>query len=200
MNAARDHSTAQGGWYQPMSQALKGSWRGSRGARWVIDRADGLAESPLETLGRLAFLERGLPAPVSNAWVEAGGRLDPLDRTDRVGIGRGEPALGVQRPGDRAADRARRDDEEEDRDEGAPRMGMKDSHKSCERATARLRGSGVRMITGLRQVHALTFARTAVPPRPAQEVTASHRRGGLLPRMYTGRRTLNPRHPLRPAQ
>lgn len=50
-------------------------WRGSRDASWVIEHADPYAESPLESLGRLAFIEHGLPAPVSNAWIDtAAGR------------------------------------------------------------------------------------------------------------------------------
>ena len=52
---------------------------GVRNAAWVAEHADGFAESPLETLGRLAFLEHSLPVPVSNAWVEAGGRRYRLD-------------------------------------------------------------------------------------------------------------------------
>ncbi|RIQ32154.1 type IV toxin-antitoxin system AbiEi family antitoxin domain-containing protein [Jiangella rhizosphaerae] len=54
-------------------------WRGIRSAALVVAQADGFAESPLETLGRLTFLEHGLPVPVSNAWVEAGGRRYRLD-------------------------------------------------------------------------------------------------------------------------
>lgn len=49
---------------------VQSGWRGSRDAAWVIEHADGLAESPLETLGRLAFIEHGLPVPVSNAWID----------------------------------------------------------------------------------------------------------------------------------
>ena len=43
-------------------------------ARWVVERADPRAESPLESLGRLAFLGAGLPAPISNAWIPVRGR------------------------------------------------------------------------------------------------------------------------------
>jgi len=38
-------------------------------ARWVVERADPRAESPLETLGRMAFLGAGLAPPISNAWI-----------------------------------------------------------------------------------------------------------------------------------
>ena len=38
-------------------------WPGSDAATTVVDLADGRAESPLETLGRLLIHERGLPAP-----------------------------------------------------------------------------------------------------------------------------------------
>ena len=41
-------------------------------ARWVAGHADPQAESPLESLGRFAAIEAGLPAPVSNAWVGDG--------------------------------------------------------------------------------------------------------------------------------
>lgn len=44
-------------------------WPGIGSARWVVDHADPLAESPLETLGRLTFIEHDLPVPVSNVWV-----------------------------------------------------------------------------------------------------------------------------------
>lgn len=38
-------------------------------ARWVVEHADPRAESPLESLGRFAFLSAGLPAPLSNVWI-----------------------------------------------------------------------------------------------------------------------------------
>lgn len=44
-------------------------WKGAGRARWVAEHADPAAESPLETLGRFAFLEHDLPLPVANAWV-----------------------------------------------------------------------------------------------------------------------------------
>ncbi|NDL56635.1 type IV toxin-antitoxin system AbiEi family antitoxin domain-containing protein [Phytoactinopolyspora mesophila] len=46
------------------------SWPGSRDALWVIEHADPFAESALETLGRLTFIEGDLPVPISNAWVD----------------------------------------------------------------------------------------------------------------------------------
>ncbi|AYY13419.1 hypothetical protein EF847_12690 [Actinobacteria bacterium YIM 96077] len=49
-------------------------WPGVRAATWVVEHADGYAESPLETLGRLTFIENGLPVPISNPWVTAGRR------------------------------------------------------------------------------------------------------------------------------
>lgn len=39
-------------------------WPGSDAAATVVNLADGRAESPLETLGRLLVLQRGFPAPV----------------------------------------------------------------------------------------------------------------------------------------
>lgn len=49
-------------------------WPGSDAATTVVDLADGRAESPLETLGRLLIHERGLPAPVPQLaiWDEDG--------------------------------------------------------------------------------------------------------------------------------
>ncbi len=38
-------------------------------ARWVVEYADPRAESPLESLGRLAFVAAGHPAPLSNVWI-----------------------------------------------------------------------------------------------------------------------------------
>ncbi len=47
-------------------------WPGASAARWVVEHADAYAESPLEALGRLTFIEHDLPVPVSNAWIELG--------------------------------------------------------------------------------------------------------------------------------
>lgn len=57
------------------------SYPGIAEAQWVIEHADGRAESPLETLGRYAFISAGLAAPLSNVWILAGGlwfRVDHL--------------------------------------------------------------------------------------------------------------------------
>jgi hypothetical protein len=56
-------------------------WPGVARARWIADHADASAESPIETLGRLAAIAGGLPIPVSNAWVGSNGperRVDGL--------------------------------------------------------------------------------------------------------------------------
>ncbi len=50
------------------------SYPGIESARWVVEHADPRAESPLESLGRFAFLSAGLPAPVSNAWIPVAGQ------------------------------------------------------------------------------------------------------------------------------
>ncbi|WP_165367720.1 type IV toxin-antitoxin system AbiEi family antitoxin domain-containing protein [Phytoactinopolyspora endophytica] len=47
-------------------------WPGVPEARWVVEHADAYAESALETLGRLTFIEYDLPVPISNAWIELG--------------------------------------------------------------------------------------------------------------------------------
>ncbi len=41
-------------------------------ARWVVEHTDHRAESPLETLGRFAFLAADAPAPLSNVWIPVG--------------------------------------------------------------------------------------------------------------------------------
>ncbi len=48
-------------------------------ARWVVEHADARAESPLETLGRFAFLSAGLSAPLSNVWIPVGRRWYRVD-------------------------------------------------------------------------------------------------------------------------
>jgi hypothetical protein len=56
-------------------------WPGIRRARWVVGHADPFSESPLETLGRLTFIEAGLPVPLSNVWIgdpPLGYRVDHL--------------------------------------------------------------------------------------------------------------------------
>ena len=49
------------------------AYPGIRAALWAVQHADSRSESPLETLGRYAFISAGLPAPLSNVWVWAGG-------------------------------------------------------------------------------------------------------------------------------
>lgn len=43
-------------------------------AEWVTEKADARSESPLETLGRYAFLTEGLRPPLSNPWIWTGGQ------------------------------------------------------------------------------------------------------------------------------
>ena len=54
-------------------------YRGIAVARWALEVSDPRAESPLESLGRLSFLSAGLPAPVSNAWIDCGKRWFRVD-------------------------------------------------------------------------------------------------------------------------
>jgi hypothetical protein len=56
-------------------------WPGIEKVRPVIEHADGRSESVLETLGRVACIEGGLPVPISNAWV---GRSRPEFRVDHL--------------------------------------------------------------------------------------------------------------------
>jgi hypothetical protein len=54
-------------------------WPGARQARRVVEFADGNSESALESIGRVAFDEFGLPAPELQAWV---GGDDVVGRAD----------------------------------------------------------------------------------------------------------------------
>lgn len=49
-------------------------WPGVSEANWVAEHADPYAESGLESLGRLTFIEFDLPIPLSNVWVDVGNR------------------------------------------------------------------------------------------------------------------------------
>ncbi|MET3803729.1 hypothetical protein ABIB25_000715 [Nakamurella sp. UYEF19] len=49
-------------------------YKGMDAVRWILPRADGRAESPLESAGRLVCLAFDLPTTVPNAWI-VGGRI-----------------------------------------------------------------------------------------------------------------------------
>ena len=55
-------------------------WRGSRTARRVVELADPLAETPLESLARARFIEHGLPP--CELQVVLGDEHDPIGRVD----------------------------------------------------------------------------------------------------------------------
>ena len=55
-------------------------WRGARRAAEVIKFADGRAESPLESIARVAFSQSGLPPPELQVWL--GGTAEPIGRVD----------------------------------------------------------------------------------------------------------------------
>ena len=55
-------------------------WPGSRHAAAVIEFADGRAESPLESIARVAFDHCGLPPPELQVWL--GGTSEPVGRVD----------------------------------------------------------------------------------------------------------------------
>jgi very-short-patch-repair endonuclease len=71
------------------------SYPGVQRAVWATAHGDPRAESALETLGRLAFIERGLEAPISNAWVDDGRRAYRADHL--------APDAGVVLEGDGAS-------------------------------------------------------------------------------------------------
>jgi hypothetical protein len=55
-------------------------WPGARRAAAVIEFADGRAESPLESIARVAFSDCGLPVPELQVWL--GGTTEPIGRVD----------------------------------------------------------------------------------------------------------------------
>lgn len=56
-------------------------------ARWVVENADSLSESPLESLARAVLLISGLPKPQLQVWIpEADARVDLLYAAKRVVI------------------------------------------------------------------------------------------------------------------
>jgi very-short-patch-repair endonuclease len=60
---------------------------GNRAARWCLERADPLSESPLESLTRAQILLAGLPAPRLQAWIgAANARVDLLYDQQRLVI------------------------------------------------------------------------------------------------------------------
>jgi Protein of unknown function (DUF559) len=86
-------------------------WPGINRAREVIEFSDQLAESPFESISRVAFRDGGLPAPELQVWVgsqdRAIGRADFLWRQHRT-IAEADGALKYADP-DRARAQLRRD-------------------------------------------------------------------------------------------
>lgn len=68
------------------------NYPGIRRVLWAIGHGDSRAESPLESLGRLAFIEAGRPVPLSNVWI--------FDRRRAVRVDHLLPASGVVLEGD----------------------------------------------------------------------------------------------------
>ena len=96
-------------------------WPGVAQARRAVDFSDALAESPLESLARLAFADGGLPPPELQAWVggDVGGNLGgvgrPLGRVDfywptHSTIAEADGAMKYADP-NRARDQLQRDDD-----------------------------------------------------------------------------------------
>lgn len=68
---------------KPELQAVLGTcsrWRGTRRAAEVIAFADARAESPLESIARVAFSDCNLPPPELQVWL--GGAIEPIGRVD----------------------------------------------------------------------------------------------------------------------
>jgi len=55
-------------------------WRGARQAAKVVEFADARAESPLESIARVAFADCNLPPPELQVWL--GGTVEPIGRVD----------------------------------------------------------------------------------------------------------------------
>ena len=49
-------------------------WPGIAKARQVVEFSDALAESPFESIARVAFRDGGLPPPMLQVWITASGR------------------------------------------------------------------------------------------------------------------------------
>jgi Transcriptional regulator, AbiEi antitoxin/Protein of unknown function (DUF559) len=86
-------------------------WPGIRRANLVIEFSDGLAESVLESISRVAFRDQGLPAPELQAWV--GGDKGVIGRADFLWrryatVGEADGAVKYASPG-RAVSQLRRD-------------------------------------------------------------------------------------------
>ena len=74
-------------------------------ALWVAHHADARCESPLETLGRHAFITAGLPAPLSNAWVRPRPVVSSRPLLPETGVdSRGRRRSQIQRPARRGGD------------------------------------------------------------------------------------------------
>lgn len=89
-----------------------GRWPGLAQARLVVDFSDGLSESALESISRVAFREQGIPEPELQAWVGGDdegvvGRADFLWRRYAT-IGEADGAVKYADP-ERAIQQLRRD-------------------------------------------------------------------------------------------
>jgi hypothetical protein len=87
-------------------------WPGLAQARLVVEFSDGLSESPLESISRVAFREQGIPPPEPQAWVgedDQGviGRVDFLWRKSAT-IGEADGAVKYADP-QRAIQQLQRD-------------------------------------------------------------------------------------------
>ncbi|GGC58128.1 hypothetical protein IEU95_07070 [Hoyosella rhizosphaerae] len=76
--AVGDHALRRGANLMNATRDMKGR-SGITRTRWVANHATGLAESPLESLGRFAAYAGDLPLPIPNAWVGDGKPMFRLD-------------------------------------------------------------------------------------------------------------------------
>lgn len=76
-----DAVAASAGSADPLRDALRcvAGWPHATRASWAVDHCDPDTESPLESAGRLAFLDAGLPPSLTNVWV---GEYVPRFRLD----------------------------------------------------------------------------------------------------------------------
>jgi AbiEi antitoxin C-terminal domain len=107
-SALRDKLTTQAELRSVLTACAR--WPGIRRARLVVEFSDGLAESVLESISRVAFRDHGLPAPELQAWVGGDGVIGRADFLWRryATVGEADGAVKYASPG-RAISQLRRD-------------------------------------------------------------------------------------------
>ena len=90
----------------------RGGWPGAEAARSAASFADGRSESPLESLGRVRFVEQGLPAPALQVLIaDEGGPFARVDQCweEHRTVAEADGALKYVTPADLFAEKLRED-------------------------------------------------------------------------------------------